>query len=135
MIRNVEFNRVEDIAIAIVPDKDEETGMDLWRSYFINFKEINLENIMIRVRGIGQKEHETVNTSTLRVLLENVSSNGYAEIDMFEAGATSLSNEYWVSFRLDEYLYDKKFVFVPESIIESNFIKIPFLEKKGVMIK
>jgi len=135
MIRNVEFNRVEDIAIAIVPDKDEETGIDLWRSYFINFKEINLENIMIRVRGIGQKEHETVNTSTLRVLLENVSSNGYAEIDMFEAGATSLSNEYWVSFRLDEYLYDKKFVFVPESIIESNFIKIPFLEKKGVMIK
>lgn len=135
MIRNVEFNRVEDIAIAIVPDKDEETGMDLWRSYFINFKEINLENIMIRVRGIGQKEHETVNTSTLRVLLENVSSNGYAEIDIFEAGATSLSNEYWVSFRLDEYLYDKKFVFVPESIIESNFIQIPFLDKQGVMIK
>ncbi len=135
MIRNVEFNRVEDVAIAIVPDKDPETGMDLWKSYFINFKEINLENIMIRVRGVGKKEEETVNTSTLRVLLQSVSSQGYAEIDMFEAGATSLSNEYWVSFRLDEYLYDKKFIFVPESIIESNFIQIPFLEKKGVMIK
>lgn len=135
MIRNVAFNKVEDVAIAIVPDKDPETGMDLWRSYFINFKEINLENIMVRVRGVGQKNDETINTSTLRILLENVSSEGFAEIDMFEAGATSLSNEYWVSFRLDEYLYDKKFIFVPESIIESNFIQIPFLEKRGVMIK
>lgn len=135
MIRNVEFNRVEDVAIAIVPEQDPETGMELWKSYFINFKDINLENIMIRVRGIGRKEDEPVETSTLRVLIENVSKNGFAEIDLFEAGAASLSNEYWVSFRLDEYLYDKKFIFVPESIVESNFIQIPFLEKKGVMIK
>jgi len=36
---------------------------------------------------------------------------------------------------MDKTIYDKKFLFLPESIQENNFVTIPFLNKKGVMIK
>jgi len=32
-------------------------------------------------------------------------------------------------------MYDKKYVFVPESITEENFTHVPVLNKKGVMIR
>ena len=32
-------------------------------------------------------------------------------------------------------LFDKQFIFLPESIIEANFQMIPFLDKMGVIIK
>jgi len=46
-----------------------------------------------------------------------------------------ISNEYWISFTLNGQLFDKQFVFLPESIIEANFQMIPFIDKKGVIIK
>ena len=47
----------------------------------------------------------------------------------------SLSNEYWVSFYIDKIIYDKKFIFLPETISSEYFTQIPILNKRGVMIK
>jgi hypothetical protein len=46
-----------------------------------------------------------------------------------------LNHEYWVSFSFDGQLYDKKYVFVPGSFEQVNFTMIPFLDRKGVMIR
>ena len=46
-----------------------------------------------------------------------------------------LSNEYWVSFYLSKKMYDKKYIFLPESIKEENFSIVPVLNKRGVMIR
>ena len=32
-------------------------------------------------------------------------------------------------------MYDKKYIFLPETIKEENFVLIPYINKKGVMIK
>jgi len=39
-----------------------------------------------------------------------------------------------VSFSHDDYLYDRKFIFVPGALEPTNFTDIPFLDKRGVMI-
>jgi hypothetical protein len=46
-----------------------------------------------------------------------------------------ISNEYWVSFWVDEVMYDKKFVFPPESICEKNLKTIKQLGAPGIMIQ
>jgi hypothetical protein len=46
-----------------------------------------------------------------------------------------LNNEYWLSYYIGQDIFDKKFIFLPESIVEMNFIRIPVLNKPGVMIK
>jgi len=45
-----------------------------------------------------------------------------------------LANEYWVSFWEHDKMYDKKFIFLPETITEQNMKMIPVIGKKGVLI-
>jgi hypothetical protein len=45
-----------------------------------------------------------------------------------------LSNEYWVSFWVNDVMYDKRFVFPAESISDKNMILIKPLGLKGVLI-
>jgi hypothetical protein len=47
----------------------------------------------------------------------------------------ALTNEYWVSFYLDNKMFDKKFIFLAESIKVENCITVPVINKKGVLIK
>ncbi len=47
----------------------------------------------------------------------------------------SINNEFWLSYYVNGVIYDKKFIFLTESITESNFMRIPIVNKPGVMIK
>ncbi len=49
--------------------------------------------------------------------------------------AFALTNQYWVSFFEHEKMFDKKYIFVPDSITKKNFIMVPLLNSKGVMIQ
>jgi hypothetical protein len=44
-----------------------------------------------------------------------------------------LNNEFWVSYFIGKQIYDKKFIFVPDSIIEDNLIQISPLGLEGVL--
>ena len=61
--------------------------------------------------------------------------NGQARFPTVQKEVLAIANEYWVSFSFNDYLYDKKYVFVPGSLDEMNFTEIPFLNRKGVMIR
>ena len=71
----------------------------------------------------------------LRHLIGTVEAHNYAKIEPIMSNVFGLTNEYWVSFYLNKDMYDKKYIFLPETISEGNFTMIPFLNKKGVMIK
>ena len=45
-----------------------------------------------------------------------------------------IANEYWVSFWVEDTMYDKKFVFPAESINDNNIKTIPVLGAEGVII-
>jgi hypothetical protein len=66
--------------------------------------------------------------------LEILLPNEAAKIEPIMEEVFGLSNEYWVSFWVNDTMYDKKFVFVAESISEKNMKDIPLLGEKGVMI-
>jgi hypothetical protein len=51
-----------------------------------------------------------------------------------ESNLAKVANEYWISFSLDNYLYDRKIVFVQGSIDQMNFSFVPYVEQKGVII-
>jgi hypothetical protein len=44
-----------------------------------------------------------------------------------------LENTYWVSFYEGEQIYDKQFVFPPDSISLKNCVNIPLVELPGVL--
>ena len=78
---------------------------------------------------------EKIKTSTLRHCIELLLPNEAAKIEPIMEDVFGISNEYWVSFWVDEVMYDKKFVFPPESICEKNLKTIKQLGAPGIMIQ
>jgi hypothetical protein len=137
MKKDIEELKVEDIAIAIVPrdDQNDEDEEDLWDTYLINLKEEAIQSVLINSKGYGEINGEEVKTTVLRHFFELIEPLQVVKIEPIMTKVFSLSNEYWISFSLNNYLYDKQYVFVQGSINKENFTMIPFLNKKGVMIQ
>lgn len=125
---------VEDIAVAVVKEENEMNEAE-WNVYLLNLKKETIEGVIVSSKGYGVFNNEEVKTSTLRHFLDSVKAQSFAKIEPVLENLFGLNNEYWVSFFLDKKMYDKKYIFLPETIKEENFTLIPFLNKKGVMIK
>jgi hypothetical protein len=134
MIKDIPKLKVEDIAIAIVPS-DEENDDGLWDTYLINLKEETIKNVLINSNGYGEIDGEKIKTTTLRHFFEEIPGLYMVKIEPIQMKLFGITNEYWVSFVYDGHMYDKKYVFVNGSIAKDNFTTIPFINKKGVMIR
>lgn len=131
MKKDIVIPKVEDLAIAIVPGLED----DLWDVYLLNFKQTSITCVLINSTGYGEIEGEKVKTTTLRHFFEELPPLSCTLIEPIQDKLFSLANEYWVSFVIDELMYDKKYVFVHGSISKDHFTTVPFLDKKGVMIR
>jgi hypothetical protein len=134
MKKDIQPPLVEDIALAIVKEQNE-LAEDVWNVYMLNLKSELIEGVLVTSKGYGSYNGEDVKTSTLRHFLDEIPAKGYAKIEPIMEDLFGLNNEYWVSFYLNKVMYDKKYIFLAESIREENFIPIPLIGKKGVMIR
>jgi hypothetical protein len=125
---------VKDVAVAIVKEQNELAESE-WNVYLINLKSTEIEGVLVSSCGYGKYNDEDVKTSTLRHFLDVVKSKSFKKIEPIVETLFGLNNEYWVSFFVDNVMYDKKYIFLPETIKEENFVLIPYLNKKGVVIK
>jgi hypothetical protein len=134
MLKDIPKLEVEDVAIAIV-EEENELAEKIWNVYFINLKDELLQTVLVTSVGYGTTLGEEVKTSTLRHLLGDVEANSYIMIEPIMDNLFSLDNEFWVSFLLNGKLYDKKYIFPADTITEENYIDIPLVNKRGMMIK
>jgi hypothetical protein len=136
MIKDIPNHKVEDIAIAVAPRPEDDPEKDIfWDSYLINLKEEPISNVLVNSRGYGEVNGEKMKTTVLRHFFEEVGPLQVVKIEPLQTKLFDLTNEYWISFSQDGYMYDKKYVFVKGSITEGNFTRIPFVDRKGVMIR
>lgn len=134
MLKDLPQNTVEDVAIAVALES-ESPESKIWYVYLINLKNQEIENALVTSRGYGHKGGEEVKTSTLRHAFPLVAAHHFTLIEPIAEETFGLANEYWLSYYINGQIYDKKFIFLPESIVESNFIRLPILNKPGVMIR
>ncbi|NBY41387.1 MAG: hypothetical protein EBQ66_11025 [Flavobacteriia bacterium] len=102
----------------------------------MNNKPDIIEGIIVTSVGYGEdlKTGENVKTSVFRHSLEVMLPGELAKIEMISPEVFNLYNEFWVSFWLEEILYDKKFVFAPRTILTENLTYLKQFEKKGIML-
>lgn len=134
MLKDIPKLPVENIAIAIIREPNDE-GELTWNAYLINLYDQPISDVLVSSKGYGHFEGRDVKTSVLRHLIGNVDPNDYAKIEPIMDNLFGLSNEFWVSFYKDKDIYDKKYIFLPESITEDNLTLIPVINKPGVMIR
>ncbi|WP_025146648.1 hypothetical protein [Pedobacter jeongneungensis] len=127
-------NTVEDIAMAVVL-MGETPEVTSWTVYLVNLKNEPITNVLISSKGYGEKDGKPVKTSVLRHFIGDMEGNSFSGVEAIDPEVFGLTNEYWLSYYIGSTIYDKKFIFLPESIIDSNLIKIPLVNRPGVMIK
>lgn len=131
MIKDIQVPEVRNVTLAIV--KEGIKGLEEWKVYLINNNEFPIENTLVASKGYGEKEGEKQKTSILRHFLETVPANGSTLIEPIDSSVFHLNNEYWVSYYIGSQIYDKRFLFVPDTICEKNVIFIKELEMEGVL--
>ncbi len=135
MIKDIDPPKVEDIALAAIPESNPETGVDEWYIYLINLKKVEITNVIVASRGYGIIEKEKVETSQLRHLVESIPPQSYVKIEPIMDNLFPLNNQYWVSFYIDREIFDKKYVFLAETIQKENTTEVPLMGQKGVLLK
>jgi hypothetical protein len=134
MKKDIEVPLVDQIAFAVVHEENEDAEM-VWNTYLINLKKKELEGVLVSSKGYGKLNGEDKKTSVLRHFLNELPGERFIKVERIIEEVFGLTNEYWVSFRQDKIMYDKKYVFVPESIKAENCIQVPLIGRPGVMIK
>lgn len=132
MKKDIEIPEVKNVTIAVVRTKNI-LHQDEWKVMLINNNEYAIENTLVASKGYGEQEGEPQRTSTLRHFLEIVPAQGVAFVEPIDPKLFYLSNEYWVSYYVGAQIYDRRFVFVPESICEKNLTFIKELNMEGVL--
>ena len=125
---------VENVTVAIVKEMNDLNDLE-WTVYLLNLKDEKIEKVLVSSHGYGSINEEMVKTSTLRHFLDDIEPSAFVKFEPIMESLFGINNEYWVSFFIDNVMYDKKYVFLPETIKEENFILIPHINKPGVMIK
>jgi len=134
MKKDLPENIVEDVAMAVVL-MSETPEVKNWTVYLVNLKDQEITDVLISSKGYGEKDGRMVKTSILRHFLGNIPAQSFKGVEAIDTEVFGLTNEYWLSYYIDKTIYDKKFIFLPESIVDENLIRIPLVNKPGVMIK
>ncbi len=129
---DLKIPKVTGVEIAVVKRVDDET---LWDVYLINRNGFSLTNVLISSRGYGTHNGESQKTSTLRYLIEELAPKSFAMIEPIQNEVFHLTNEYWVSYYLNGDIYDKKYIFLPETIQEKHIVPIKGFDFQGVVHK
>ena len=136
MKEDIDIPVVEDISVAIVKEWNDEKTAEVFNVYLLNQKKEQIDDVLVASKGYGQNKTtgEKIITSTLRHYLGTIEKKSFAKIEPIVEEVFGLNNEYWVSFYVDGKIYDKKFVFLAETVIEENMVKVPLINKNGVII-
>lgn len=126
---------VENVSIALVEIPLENNEKE-YIVYLLNLRDDIMEGIIVASTGFGvnPKTGEEVKTSTLRRGIELMLPNEAARIEPIMPDLFDLTNEYWVSFWVNDVMYDKRFQFIPGSIQQEDFKLIELLGQKGILL-
>ncbi|MCB0756379.1 MAG: hypothetical protein KDB98_12340 [Flavobacteriales bacterium] len=133
MRKDIHIPKVIDVSMAVVRETD---GPDAeWGVYLLNQKDVALKNIIVASKGYGTLNEQEVKTSTLRHFFDDLGAKSFTKVEKIMPDVFGLNNEYMLTFYIDQMIYDRKYIFVPDSIVEENLIQIPLIDKSGILIK
>ncbi|GIV37164.1 MAG: hypothetical protein KatS3mg032_1543 [Cyclobacteriaceae bacterium] len=132
MMRDIEIPQVKNVTIAVVR-RQSPGEADEWQVFLINNNSVPLQNALVASKGYGLKDGEEQRTSILRHFFSEVPARGTVHIEPIDPAVFHLNNEYWVSYYIGSTIFDKRFVFVPDSICEANLRYIEELNMEGIL--
>lgn len=132
MKKDIQIPNVVGVEVAIAR-KNTLLNEYEWAVHLINRNKVQIKNIMVTSSGYGTVDNQEIKTSTLRHFFETLEPQSCLQIELIEPEVFKINNEFWISYWLNDQLFDKRFVFVPDSISEKNMLNITILGLEGVL--
>jgi hypothetical protein len=133
--KDITYLPAEGVQIAIVRTINE-SNTEEWHVVLINRNPEPISTIFVTSKGYSSSESKVASehkTSTLRHSFPEVLSQQHVVVEPIMPDLFHLNNEYWVSYFIGNQIYDKKFIFVPDSIVEANLIKLEPSGLEGIL--
>jgi hypothetical protein len=136
MKESMKSNPAEGVGVAVVLEKNDQ-GEEQHYVYLVNERKDTLKGCLVVSRGYGRhmETEQLIETSTLRHYLDEIAPGTAKKIEPIMPEVFGLNNEYWVSFWIDEVMFDKRYIFLAETIQKGNEVNIPLMHTKGVFIR
>jgi hypothetical protein len=139
MKKDITIPEVENVFVAAVQSREFGSSDDfmekVWFIYLVNDSDFNLDSVMVVSKAFGTIDGEMKKTSLLRHAFVEIPAVSVVKVEMLEKSVTTLNNEFMVTFFIGDTLYDKKFIFVANSISENNLEEVPILFVDGVIVR
>ena len=131
MKKDIEIPIAKDVHVAIVHEWNEEFLSKEWNTYILNNRTTQIDMVLIVSKGYGGERK----TSIMRHAIGVVEAKSFEKIEMLHEDLFALNNEFFVTYYADSKIYEKRFLFEKNSILETNLSIIPLIEKEGVFAK
>lgn len=131
MKKDIEIPIAKDIHVAIVHEWNEEFLSKEWNTYILNNRTTQIDMVLIVSKGYEGE----IKTSTMRHAIGVVEAKAYAKIEMLQEELFVLNNEFFVTYYADSKIYEKRFLFVKNSITADALSIIPLIEIAGMFAK
>ena len=132
MKKDITRYKVEGVSIAIAR-KAQNADDYRWYVYLINDNEFPLENVLITSEGFGSLDGEDRKTTVLRQYFDKVEPKSFQLVEPIDPGLFVLSQKFWVSYYLGRDIYDKKYIFLPETLTERFIMSIEQIGMEGIL--
>jgi hypothetical protein len=135
MKKDIIFHPVQGVHVAVVRKVNEHNTAE-WNVVVINSNDQPITSVFVTSKGYGNTEsglNSEQKTSTLRHFFPEIEAGKHTFVEAIMPDVFHLNNEFWISYFLGNQIYDKKFIFVPDSIVEDNVIEIAPLGLEGVL--
>lgn len=129
MRKDIDIPKVKDVYVAAVLDFNKEFKTYDWNIYLINDGSEAIETVLIIAQGYDELDM----TSPMRKSIEIVPANGFAKIEFIDESVFKLDNFFTITYFIGKKMYDKRFEFPRNTIMEDNAIDLPVLFKRGVL--
>jgi hypothetical protein len=133
MLKDIEEPNFDGVGVAVVHEKNEMNEW-IWNVYLINFNNETLTGVLVCSKGFGFIDGEKRESSTLRHFLDTIEPLSYLKIEPIIEDVFLLNNEYWLSFYLNGRIYDRKFVFIENTIVKDRLQHINIIDKNGILL-
>lgn len=131
MRKDIEIPKAEKVHIVAVKEWDKDFTGQNWNVYLVNAREDEIATVLVLSRG----KSDDRKTSTLRHGLGNLKPKSAAKVEFIPTEVLGFTNEYLVTFFAENKLFERIFIFEPNSITEEKVTELPVLETEGILAK
>lgn len=131
MRKDIEIPKAKNVYVVAVKEWDEDFKNQQWNVYLVN----NRDDVISMVLVVSRGKSDDRKTSTLRHGLGDIQPKSFKKVEFIVTEVLGFTNEYLVTFFAENRLFERKYVFDSNSILEENLVEIPIIDKEGILAK